>query len=119
MQIEILFHNQLTISNLRCNRISGHYRDAGVAFALSDEPFLLLWYEGVTLARVLSEAGESVLLIGVPPVFEGARGITTTVIAGPRFGRGALECVYQGEAFFEALGEVSDGAVADESALFL
>ena len=97
--------------------------DAGVGFALSDKPFLLLWCEGVTLpkvlARVLSEAGESVLLIGVPPVFEGARGITTTVIAGPRFGRGALECVCQGEAFFEALSEVRDGAVADESTLFL
>ncbi len=41
------------------------------------------------------------------------------MIAGPGFGRGSLECVCEGETFFEAFGEVRDGAVADEGALFL
>ena len=97
--------------------------DVWVSFALANEPFLLLGCEGVALAEVLTgfrgEAGEAVFLIGVPPVFEGARGIATAVVVGPRFGGGASECVCECEAFFETLGEVRDGAVADESALFL
>ena len=71
------------------------------------------------LTWVLGEDGEAVFLIGVPPVFEGACGVVTPVIAGPGFGGGSFEGGCEGEAFFEALGEVRDGAVADEGALFL
>ena len=97
--------------------------DVWVGFALGDDPFLLLEGESVALTEVLTralgECGEAVFLIGVPPVFKGACGIATPVIVGPGFVGGSLKGVCEGETFFEASGEVRDGAVADECALFL
>lgn len=96
--------------------------DLWVSFALFDEPVLLFVGKTAFLDEALHgfcESVEATLLIGIPPVFEGADGKACACGVGP-WARGSIPDRFcQGETIALLLLDVTNSAVTDERALFL